>query len=89
MNKQEALFKYCLRLADTSLILAQRNGEWVGHGPFLEEDLALTNISLDLLGQANSIYQYAASVEGKGRTEDDLAFHRTEREYFNTLLVEQ
>ena len=89
MTKSEALFNYCLRLADTSLILAQRNGEWVGHGPFLEEDLALTNISLDLLGQANSIYQYAASIEGRGRTEDDLAFHRTEREYYNTLLVEQ
>src|ERR1035437_355420 len=89
MTKQEALFKYCLRLADTSLILSQRNGEWCGHGPFLEEDLALTNISLDLLGQANSIYQYAAKVEGKGRTEDQLAFHRNEREFYNTLIVEQ
>jgi len=89
MTKQEALFKYCLRLADTSLILAQRNGEWCGHGPFLEEDLALTNISLDLLGQANSIFQYAAKVEGKGRTEDTLAFHRNEREFYNTLIVEQ
>lgn len=89
MTKQEALFKYCLRLADTSLILAQRNAEWCGHGPFLEEDLALTNISLDLLGQANSIYQHAAQIEGKGRTEDDLAFLRTEREYYNTLLTEQ
>ncbi len=89
MIKQEAVFNYCLRLADTSLILAQRNGEWVGHGPFLEEDLALTNISLDLLGQANSIFQYAGTIEGKGRTEDDLAFRRTEREYYNTLLVEQ
>lgn len=89
MTTQEALFKYCLRLGDTSLILAQRNGEWVGHGPFLEEDLALTNISLDLLGQANSILQYAGKVEGKGRTEDDLAYHRTEREYYNTLLSEQ
>jgi ring-1,2-phenylacetyl-CoA epoxidase subunit PaaC len=89
MTKQEALFKYCLRLADTSLILAQRNGEWCGHGPFLEEDLALTNISLDLLGQANSIFQYASQVEGKGRTEDQLAFHRNEREFYNTLIVEQ
>ena len=89
MNKQEALFKYCLRLGDTSLVLAQRNGEWCGHGPFLEEDLALTNIALDLLGQANSILQYAGTVEGKGRTEDDLAFHRTEREFYNTLITEQ
>lgn len=89
MTKQEALFKYLLRLGDTSLILAQRNAEWCGHGPFLEEDLALTNISLDLLGQANSILQYAGTVEGKGRSEDDLAFHRTEREYYNTLITEQ
>ena len=89
MTKQEALFKYCLRLADSSLILAQRNAEWVGHGPFLEEDLALTNISLDLLGQANSIFEYASKVEGKGRTGDDLAFHRSEREYYNTLITEQ
>ena len=89
MIQQEALFNYCLRLGDTSLILAQRNGEWCGHGPFLEEDLALTNIALDLLGQANSILQYAGTVEGKGRTEDDLAFHRTEREYYNTLITEQ
>ena len=89
MKTQEALFNYCLRLADTSLILAQRNAEWCGHGPFLEEDLALTNISLDLLGQANLILLYAGTVEGKGRSEDDLAFHRTEREYYNTLLSEQ
>ena len=89
MTKQEALFKYLLRLGDTSLILAQRNGEWCGHGPFLEEDLALTNISLDLLGQANSILQYAGQIEGNGRTEDDLAFHRTEREFYNHLIVEQ
>jgi ring-1,2-phenylacetyl-CoA epoxidase subunit PaaC len=89
MTKQEALFNYLLRLGDTSLILAQRNSEWCGHGPFLEEDLALTNITLDLLGQANSLLKYAAEVEGKGRTEDDLTFHRTEREFYNTLITEQ
>lgn len=89
MTKQEALFNYCLRLGDTSLILAQRNGEWCGHGPFLEEDLALTNIALDLIGQSNALLNYAAQVEGKGRTEDSLAFHRTEREFYNTLLSEQ
>ncbi len=89
MTKQEALFNYCLRLGDTSLILAQRNGELCGHGPFLEEDLALTNITLDLLGQANSILRYAGTIEGKGRTEDDLAFHRSEREFYNTQIVEQ
>lgn len=88
MNSKEALFHYCLRLGDTSLILAQRNAEWCGHGPFLEEDLALTNIALDLLGQANSILKYAAQIEGKGRTEDDLAFFRGEREYYNHLITE-
>lgn len=88
MNSKEALFYYCLRLGDTSLILAQRNAEWCGHGPFLEEDLALTNIALDLLGQANSILKYAAEIEGKGRTEDDLAFFRGEREYYNHLITE-
>ena len=89
MNKQEALFNYTLRLADNSLILSQRLSEWTGHGPFLEEDLALTNIALDLLGQSRSFLEYAAKVEGKGRTEDDLAFLRGEREFYNTLLVEQ
>jgi len=89
MTSKEALFKYLLRLGDTSLILAQRNAEWCGHGPFLEEDLALTNISLDLLGQSNALLTYAAQVEDKGRKEDDLAFHRTEREYYNTLITEQ
>lgn len=89
MNKQEALFNYTLRLADNSLILSQRLAEWTGHGPFLEEDLALTNIALDILGQSRSLFDYAASVEGKGRTEDDLAYTRTEREFYNTLIVEQ
>lgn len=89
MNKQEALFKYTLRLADNSLILSQRLSEWTSQGPFLEEDLALTNIALDMLGQANSLLEYAAKVEDKGRTSDDLAFFRNEREFYNTLLVEQ
>lgn len=88
MTKNEALFNYLLRLGDTSLILAQRNGEWCGHGPFLEEDLALTNIALDMLGQANALLKYAGEIEGKGRTEDDLAFHRNERGFYNTLIVE-
>lgn len=88
MNKQEALFKYCLRLADTSLIHGQRIAEWCGHGPFLEEDLALTNISLDLIGRASALYKYAAEVEGKGKSEDDLAFFRNEREFYNLLISE-
>lgn len=89
MNKQEALFNYILRIADTDLILGHRLSELTGHGPMLEEDIAMTNISLDLIGQANSLLQYAAKVEGKGRSEDDLAFLRNEREFFNTLLSEQ
>ena len=86
MTKQEALFNYTLRLGDTSLILAQRLSEWTGHGPFLEEDLALTNIALDIFGRAKSLLEYAAKVENKGKTEDDLAFFRNDREYFNALL---
>lgn len=82
-------FKYVLRLADHPMILGQRLGEWCGHGPVLEQDIALTNIALDLIGEARSLYQYAAEVEGKGRTEDDLAFLRLEKEYQNFLLVEQ
>ncbi len=80
---------YTLHLADTHLVLAQRLGEWCGHGPVLEQDMALTNISLDLLGQATTLYQYAATLFGDGRTEDDLAFLRREHEYNNLLLVEQ
>jgi len=89
MNSNEALFNYTLRLGDTSLILAQRLSEWTGHGPFLEEDLALTNIALDIFGRAKSLLEYAAKAEGKGRTEDDLAFFRNDREYFNALITEQ
>ncbi|WP_282605261.1 1,2-phenylacetyl-CoA epoxidase subunit PaaC [Pelagibius sp. Alg239-R121] len=84
-----AKFKYVLRLADDQLILGQRLGEWCGHAPTLEEDLALANIGLDLLGQARSLFTYAGEVEGEGRSEDDLAFLRQERDYFNALLMEQ
>ena len=83
------LFKYLLRLADNSLILGQRLGEWCGHGPILEEDIALTNISLDLVGQSRLLYSYASEVEGKERTEDDLAFLRDVMNFYNALLVEQ
>lgn len=89
MTSNEALFNYTLRLGDTSLILAQRLCEWTGHGPFLEEDLALTNIALDIFGRAKGLLEYAAKVEGKGRTEDSLAFFRSDREYFNALITEQ
>lgn len=86
---KEEVFNYTLRLGDTSLILAQRLSEWTGHGPFLEEDLALTNIALDIFGRAKSLLEYAGTTEGKGRTEDDLAFFRNDREYFNALITEQ
>lgn len=89
MTEKEALFEYVLRKADDTLILGHRLSEWCGHGPILEEDIALTNLSLDLIGQATELFQYAAKVEEKGRTEDDLAFLRLEREYKNVLLVEQ
>lgn len=80
---------YLLHLADTTNILACRNGEWCGHGPVLEQDIAITNISLDLLGQARMFYQYAAELIGNNATEDSLAYLRGEREYKNLLLVEQ
>lgn len=89
MTSDDNLFKYLLRLADSSLVLAQRLSEWTGHGPFLEEDLALTNIALDIFGRAKSLLEYAAKLEGKGRTEDDLAYFRGEREYYNLLITEQ
>ncbi len=78
-----------LHLADTALILAQRNAEWCGHGPILEQDIAITNISLDILGQARNFYQYAAQLKNDGSTEDSLAYLRKEREFKNLLLVEQ
>ena len=83
------LIDYTLHLADSTLILAQRNAEWCGHGPVLEQDIAITNISLDQLGQSRNFYQYAASLIGNGATEDSLAYLRTEREFKNCLLVEQ
>jgi len=89
MNKQEALFKYILRIADNNLVLGHRLSEWTGRGPMLEEEMALCNMALDLLGQANALLQYAAQVEGKGRTEDDLAYLRNDRDFYNTLLAEQ
>ncbi|RYY21005.1 MAG: phenylacetate-CoA oxygenase subunit PaaI [Cytophagaceae bacterium] len=86
---RQQLFAHVLQLADTSLILGHRLSEWCGHGPVLEQDLAMANIALDLLGEARSYYQYAAELEGQGRTEDDLAYLRPAVEYRNPLLVEQ
>ncbi len=81
--------EYVLRLADTSLILAQRLSEWVGHAPALEEDLGLANVTLDLLGQARLLLAHAALLEGRGRSEDDLAYLRDPADFRNLLLVEQ
>lgn len=86
---KESLIQYTLHLADNSLILGQRNAEWCGHGPVLEQDIAITNISLDLIGQARNFYQHAATLIGGSATEDSLAYLRKEREFKNYLLVEQ
>lgn len=79
---------YTLHLADTTLILGQRLAEWCGHGPALEEDIALTNTALDYLGQATNLYKYAAELEGKGRDEDQMAFLRDAWDYKNHLICE-
>ena len=88
MEQKEALFNYLLRLGDNAAILGHKLSEWCGHGPELEEDIAVINTALDLLGHARSLYTYAGELEGKGRTEDDLAFLRIEREYKNALICE-
>ncbi len=84
----DAKTTYVLRLADTCLIHSQRLSEWCGHAPVLEEDLALANMALDLLGQARALLTHAGQLEGAGRDEDQLAFLREEREYRNLILVE-
>ena len=81
------LFTYTLRIADSSLILGQRMAQWCTKGPTLEEDIALSNISLDMFGQANGFYEYAAQLDGT-KSADDLAFLRNEREFFNHQMVE-
>ncbi|MGH8237222.1 MAG: 1,2-phenylacetyl-CoA epoxidase subunit PaaC [Steroidobacteraceae bacterium] len=84
-----SVMNYGLTVGDTSLILAQRLGQWIGHAPALEEDLALANIALDLLGQARHLLTYAAQLEGAGRNEDDLALLRDPQDFLNLSLVEQ
>lgn len=83
------LIAYTLHLADNALVLGHRNSEWTGHGPILEQDIALSNISLDLIGQARNFYQYAADLIGGDSTEDSLAYFRNAQEYKNCLIVEQ
>jgi ring-1,2-phenylacetyl-CoA epoxidase subunit PaaC len=82
-------FEYLLRLADNGLVLSQRLSEWCGKGPALEEDMALTNVALDLIGQARFWFSYAGEIEGAGRDEDKLAFLRDAHAFRNVLLVEQ
>jgi ring-1,2-phenylacetyl-CoA epoxidase subunit PaaC len=88
-STQATAFRAILELADDCLILGHRLSEWCGHAPTLEEDLALANMGLDLLGEARALYAHAGEIEGKGRSEDDLAFLRRERDYCNCLLVER
>jgi ring-1,2-phenylacetyl-CoA epoxidase subunit PaaC len=90
--KNENLINGVLHIADTALILGQRNAAWCAHGPILEQDIAITNITLDLIGQARNFYQYAAllinEAENKNETEDSLAFLRNERDFKNLLICE-
>lgn len=88
MTSDQKKIEYILRIADNTLILGQRLSEWCGHGPVLEEDIALSNISLDYFGQATHLLKYAAEIEGKGRDEDDFAFLRDDIEFRNLLMVE-
>lgn len=83
------LLNFTLQLADDVMILGHRLSEWTGHGPVLEQDIALSNIALDLIGEARNLYQYAADQEGNGKTEDDYPFKRDVRKWRNVLLVEQ
>lgn len=94
MTQQESsagnadLFEYLLRLGDDRLVLGHRLSEWCGHGPILEEDIALANIALDLIGQATLYLRLAAEIEGKGRSEDALAYFREAVEFRNIQMVE-
>ena len=83
------LSRFCIRLGDSCLIMAHRQSEMCSKGPFLEEDIAQTNLGLDLLGQAEALLTYAVELEGKGRTADDLAYRRSERDFYNFMLTEQ
>jgi ring-1,2-phenylacetyl-CoA epoxidase subunit PaaC len=89
MNKQEALLEYVLRLGDNTLIAGHRLSEWCSKGPFLEEDIAMTNIALDYVGASRILLTYAGVVEDKGRSEDDFAYGRTHTGFKSALLVEQ
>lgn len=85
----ESLKQYLFRIGDSTLIIGQRLAEWCSKGPTLEEDVALTNISLDNFGQARIVFSHIAEMENNGKTEDDYAFRRNEREFFNALITER
>lgn len=89
MTRDEALFEFALRMGDTALVLGHRVSEWCGHGPVLEEDIALANTALDLIGQATLWLGLAGEVEGRGRSADDLAYLRDAWDFRNLLLVER
>src|SRR5437868_11469843 len=88
----QARISYCLHLADNSLIMGHRLSEWTGHGPTLEQDIAISNIALDLIGQSRNFYQYAAEIVNgsnfKSETEDTLAYLRDANDFKNIILVE-
>lgn len=88
LTKNKAFLTYLLRLADDRLILGQRMSEWCGHGPELEEDLAMANMALDLIGHATALYEYAAEIEGEGHDEDHFAFFRDDRDFTNLQFCE-
>ena len=87
LNRTPAV-QYLLRIGDTCLVLAQRLGEWCGHAPVLEEDIAMANIALDLVGQARALLTHAGRIEGREHDEDQLAYLRDERDYFNLTIAE-
>ncbi len=88
MDAKQTTIDYLLHLADNALVLGQRNAEWCGHGPILEEDIAMSNVSLDLIGQARLLYQLAAKLKGGGATEDSLAYFRDVPDFRNYTLLE-
>ncbi|MEO6759160.1 MAG: 1,2-phenylacetyl-CoA epoxidase subunit PaaC [Saprospiraceae bacterium] len=88
MQSTTAHFEYLLRLGDDTLILSHRLSEWCGHAPVLEQDIAMANIALDLLGQARMLLTHAGEIEGQGRSEDDLAYFRSAHQFRNVQLVE-
>ena len=88
MADKQDIIEYAIRLADDALVLGHRVSEWTTNAPFLEEDIAMGNVALDYLGRARMLYSYAAELEGNGKTEDDYAYLRNERQYRNYLILE-